>query len=422
MTGRLETVVIADDLTGAADTGVQFGAEGSALFLLPAETLSCKRPWMASASGICVYTHTRHRSPQAAANRLRPLARALSELRPRWVYKKVDSCMRGNLGAEIDVLLDEFGFDAALVAPALPSQGRTTVGGIHRVYGKPLTETEFAKDPVSPVTCSAIAGVLADQSRYPVGRIDVSDYGDPERLGHALQRERRRGCRLIACDALEQAHLDQAAELVELSRGGLLPVGSAGLAASLAKCLFPGSMPPLRQDRCGNRLLMVCGTGSRTTHRQLDALFDRYPGLDRVLEPDWLAAATDREHHQCAAELSDAWRGGALALRIRPARPRDAKTSPGRVVAALAELALEILVANSVDTLFLSGGDTADALRTAAGAEAIRLEGELLPGLVLGHWLGGVVAGLPVVTKAGAFGQGQTLIELYEQLCGETTS
>jgi D-threonate/D-erythronate kinase len=418
----LDTVVIADDLTGAADTGVQFGDDGSSVYLLPIETLSLERPWMASANTVCVYTNTRQSSAQTAADRVRLLARALPRLRPRWIYKKIDSCLRGNPGAEIDVLLDELGFDAALVAPALPAQGRTTIGGIHRVYGTPLAETEFANDPVTPVTQSAITGILASQSRYSIGRIDVGDYADPGQIQRAFQRERRRGCRLIACDAGEETHLDQVAELVVQSPGSLLPVGSAGLATSLVKHLSmaPMAVPP--QSQAFERLLMVCGTASQVTRRQLDALLDRYPGVQSELEPKWLAAATDRDRRRYAADLLDTWAAGALALRMRPLPPRSPDASPSRAVAGLAALALEIVRANPLDGLFLCGGDTAEAFRSASGAEAIRLEREMLPGLVLGRWLGGTVDGLPVVTKAGAFGDEKTLIALYERLSGGTTS
>ena len=47
------------------------------------------------------------------------MAQTLSGLRQKWIYKKVDSCLRGNSGAETDVLLDALRFDAALIAPAL---------------------------------------------------------------------------------------------------------------------------------------------------------------------------------------------------------------------------------------------------------------------------------------------------------------
>jgi uncharacterized protein YgbK (DUF1537 family) len=166
---------------------------------------------------------------------------------------------------------------------------------------------------------------------------------------------------------------------------------------------------------------MVCGTASQVTRKQLDTLFDRYPGVHRELGPEWLAAATSRDRRFCATDLLATWATGALALRIRPLPPQGPDVSPARAVAGLAALALEITRANPVDGLFLCGGDTAEAFRSASCTEAIRLEREVLPGLVLGRWLGGAVDGLPVVTKAGAFGNENTLIALFERLSGETT-
>jgi len=411
-----DVAVIADDLTGAADTGVQFAASGEPVYLVPAATLSLKRPWMAMASGISVYTASRDLSPPAAAERVRLVAQTLLGPRPRWIYKKIDSCLRGNLGAEVDALLDVLGFEATLVAPALPTQGRAMIGGIHRVYGTPLAQTQFANDPLTPVTCSSVVEILAHQSRYKIGRVGVDAYGDPGRLQRAVQGERERGCRLIVCDAAEQVHLDRIAALVVRDADRLLPVGSAGLATGLVGQLFPRRTvgPALAPGL--KRLLMVCGTGAQVTREQLDALLNEYPGVCHELGPEWLISASVRDRRRCAADLLAAWGSGVLALRVRPLLPADPAVDPKRVVAGLAALASEVMQAGPVDGLFLSGGETADALRHATGSEAIELQWEVLPGLVLGRWVGGIANGLPVVTKAGAFGNKQTLVALYEHL------
>ncbi len=422
MSPRLDAVVVADDLTGAADTGVLFGALGLPIYLLPMQNLPPAPDWTSSACGISLYTDTRQLSAQAAAKRLKRVVPLLSELNPRRIYKKIDSCLRGNPGAEIDVLLDVLGFDAALVAPALPSQGRSTIGSVHLVHGIPLAKTELARDPVTPVTCSKVTDVLLRQSRYPVGRIDVSEYSDPDRMQSALQRERRRGCRLIACDAANQIHLDQVAALVAASGGRLLPVGSAGLAASLVKQLRGRSMTETMPVPILKRLLMVCGTGSQVTRNQLDALSNRHPALRRKLEPQWLSVASRRDLRRRATELTGAWTEGLLALQMAPLSPKAPGVPPREAAAGLAKLALQIIRGQSADGIFLSGGETAHSFLCASGALAMRLEREILPGLVLGRWLGGAADGLPVVTKAGAFGDDRTLIALYERLCGETTS
>jgi D-threonate/D-erythronate kinase len=414
-----EAVVIADDLTGAADTGVQFAALGAPVYLMPLETLWLDRPWMSEAAGISTYTSSRQLPSRAAAERLRRVAPVLADLRPRRIYKKIDSCLRGNLGAEIDVLLDLLGLDAALIAPALPAQGRITVGGVQLVRGVPLAETEFAKDPIAPINSSVVAEILVCQSRHPVGGIRVDEYRDPDRLEAAVQRELGRGCRLIVCDAAEQAHLDQLAGLVVRSAGRLLPVGSAGLAASLAGQFFADpAVAPLSVPAV-DRLLLVCGTGSRVTRGQLDILFDRYPGTRAELKPEWLIAASPEDRHRRAGELLDAWTGGILALTIGLLPSEGLTVTPAQAAAGLAvltELASQIVRAGRADGLFLSGGETADAFLRASGGEAIALEQELLPGLVLGRLLGGPANDLPVVTKAGAFGEKRTLVALYERL------
>lgn len=422
MRRSLEAVVIADDLTGAADTGVQFSSIGSRVFLMPVESLTQERPWMDSAAGIAVYTDTRHRPAKEAAERLRCLARILPGLHPRFVYKKIDSCLRGNPGAEIDALLDATGLDAALVAPAFPSMGRTTVHGIHRVHGIPLADTEFAKDPVAPVTCSGVVDILASQSRHDVGRIDLDEYADLRRLRRAVRRERNGGCRLIVCDAATREHLDQVASLVAAGAGRLLPVGSAGLAASLVGRVACGGSPEHPGIHRIIRLLIVCGSGSPVTRRQVDALLDRHPVVRLELEPEWLAKSSLAGIRRRATELLDAWMTGVLALQIRPLPPGGPAVNPGRTIAGLAALALEIVRADGVDGIFLSGGETAEAFRVATGGEAIELEQEMVPGLVLGRWKGGAADGLPVITKAGAFGDEQVLIELYERFCGGSTA
>jgi uncharacterized protein YgbK (DUF1537 family) len=250
----------------------------------------------------------------------------------------------------------------------------------------------------------------------------LSDYGELGRLQRVVDREYRRGCRLIVCDAAEQSHLDQVAAILVHSAGRLLPVGSAGLATGLVKQLTSGRSAVTARKKSLRRLLLVCGTGSETSRRQVKALLNGYPGLVRELSPEWLAAATDPERHLWAAELTDAWTRGVLALQIQRVPDGGPSVRTGRAASGLARLALEIVRTNPVDGIFLSGGDTADAFRVASGGQAIRLEREVLPGVVQGSWVGGAVDGLPVVTKAGGFGRDRTLLALIDRLSGGETA
>src|SRR5437867_8466852 len=159
-------VVTADDLTGAADTGVQCARAG-----LPA------RVWLRDGSvgpGASVFdTDSRSLAPLRAAGRVGALARRLRADGFEHLYKKVDSTLRGNVGAETAALLAALGREFAVLAPAFPANGRTTVGGVQRVGGVPVHQTAIGQDPAHPMRFPTIAAALRSQSGLPVVEIGL---------------------------------------------------------------------------------------------------------------------------------------------------------------------------------------------------------------------------------------------------------
>ena len=236
----IQLAVIADDLTGAADTAIQFRHIGAPLLLVSHRHLSSLGLEYPGGT-LAVYTDSRQLSPAAAAARVRRAGLSVKELAPRVVYKKIDSCLRGNIGAEVDALLDSLGCEAAFIAPAFPAQGRTTRHDIHFVRGVPLAASEMARDPVSPIRDSRVSKLIALQSRYPVGRIDVAEFdGGLGRLQEATDNLLRQGRRLLVFDAASQQHLELIAGLTRDHFPRVLLAGSAGLALALAQRLPAG--------------------------------------------------------------------------------------------------------------------------------------------------------------------------------------
>jgi uncharacterized protein YgbK (DUF1537 family) len=85
----------------------------------------------------------------------------------------------------------------------------------------------------------------------------------------------------------------------------------------------------------------------------------------------------------------------------------------GRIISdRLGEIAKTILTAGWSGALILSGGDTALGVCRSLGATAIALCTELLPGVALGTLVGGPHADLPVITKAGSFGEEDVLCQI----------
>jgi len=162
---RAAHAVIADDLTGAGDAGVQFAAAGM-------RTRTLRGDWMpahlAGAEVVVVDTASRGLTAAEAYRRVRAAAERLQEAAVQLVYKKVDSTLRGPLGAEIDAVMDVCRPTMALVCPAYPAQGRTLVDGVLLVGGVPVAKTPAAADPQAPVQESHVPTLLTRQMRRPV--------------------------------------------------------------------------------------------------------------------------------------------------------------------------------------------------------------------------------------------------------------
>src|SRR5579862_6379720 len=116
---RPELGILADDLTGATDTGLQFAKCGR-------RTSVCLT-WPANpACDVLVYdADSRNRPVADARERAQAATRSLLGAGAKRLYKKIDSTGRGNLGAEIEAMLRVSSASSALVCPSFPQLGRT---------------------------------------------------------------------------------------------------------------------------------------------------------------------------------------------------------------------------------------------------------------------------------------------------------
>jgi uncharacterized protein YgbK (DUF1537 family) len=193
--------VIADDLTGACDSSVPFLGGGAVRVGIWPYV-----PVPEGLAAVAVSTESRDSPPEVGCRRA---AEAVGRLPGALAYRKLDSMLRGNPCADVEVLVGPG--RRALVAPALPGEGRVTVGGVQRW-------------PEGSADLTEIFGSLGD-------RVEILD---------------------ASCDA----DLDAAAGRV-LTEPGLVAAGSAGLAAALARALGLPPAPPGPRPGCRHPLAVV---------------------------------------------------------------------------------------------------------------------------------------------------------------------
>jgi D-threonate/D-erythronate kinase len=422
--------VIADDLTGAADTGVQFCPYFGMTILISYLRLS--PDFLSGISNVLsIFTNSRAIAPEEARDRLRRVASRVADLRPNWIYKKVDSCLRGNIGIETEAIMDTLGYEMSFIAPAFPAMGRTTVHDIHLLNDIPVSQTELARDPVTPVMESRLSRVVSSQCRYAVDHVDLSVVdGDENAFEAEIECRAKKNVRHLVFDAVTRQHLDRIASFVLRSGKKIILVGSAGLADSLGCRLTQGSSleEAATIPTAGGKYLLVCGTMSETVKHQLQMLQEKYSYDRLTISPNLLADPSRREKLRMRAQKAqsvlgrtnlivsiDTSSGESAAIDKKPQR-----RPPEAVAAGLGYFVARLLEGTTPAGLFLTGGDTADAVLSAVQAFGIRLSGEIVPGLPQGTIMGGFLDGLAVVTKAGTFGQRDTLVVLHETWKGKS--
>jgi D-threonate/D-erythronate kinase len=421
-------LIIADDLTGGADAGVQFAKRGLKTLLVPfrgkgAVPLLAARP---AQDVLVINTISRGLPPAEAFDILSGLLKGFDPKRFAILYKKIDSTLRGNIGSEIEAILRETDLPLCFLAPSYPEQGRVLVGGIMMVGGKPLALTETARDASSPVRESDVRKLLASQTSLSIGTIGMADVASgTAALRKVVEGEQKAGRRVIAFDAASRRDLATIAEVALSMEPVPLLAGSAGLAGEVAKIIVPG---PVRTGPEGQRtfrhVLTVAGSASAVTHAQLQRLRDG--GLPSFELPMDLVSGSGEtrgaERRKLARLLGSALAGGSAILRTSAERwtGNGGTPIPERITATIADVSAQALREAGIDAddlaLILTGGDTALAVLQLLGYEGIELEGELIEGIVQGSLRGGPWDGLTIITKAGAFGKEDALLKIMESL------
>lgn len=427
-------LLIADDLTGGADAGAQFAKRGLRTFLVslgPDGKLDLDK--FQHYDVLAINTDSRTLTPQQAFARVLGLLNPYQEVSFPIIYKKIDSTLRGNIGYEIDALLEKTNSALSFVAPSYPEQNRRLVGGILIVGEKPLALTEVARNTPSPVQESHVYKILQNQSRNSVGWIDLTHVASaPETLKKRIEEAEHQGHRIIIFDAVSRQDLANIAEVGFSFKKIPIWVGSAGLAEEVAKKIAPSDRAlslPFSGQRVFKHLLVVSGTASSVTRQQIQRIeqsgFPSYTISQKLLEENETIGKPERG--RLIENLSKALSRGKVILKTIPEllSPVPSKDTPihHKIVKTLADLAVSSMEGAKVDSyhlaLVLTGGETAQKVLNRLGNEGMEIEGELFGGIVKGVLVGGKWDGLTVITKAGAFGREDALEKIVTFLEGK---
>jgi uncharacterized protein YgbK (DUF1537 family) len=420
-------LLIADDLTGGADTGAQFAKRGfNTLLISFKEGLNIDFSQYRERDVLVVNTDSRGLSPDKAFGLVASLLKSYDEELFPVVYKKIDSTLRGNIGYETDAILRETNISVGFMTPSFPEQERTVVDGVLMVWGKPL-------DAAAPVRESCVYKLVEQQSRHKVGWIDLTHVASGSKeLREAVKREQEKGNRILIFDALHRSDLTHIADVAFGMDEKPLFIGSAGLAEEVAKKLSPSrgetvSHVPQRRAKSFNHIFIVSGSASSVNHEQLKRV-EQSRGIPSFQLSKLLLMTEEegrqRQENNLSSSIASSLAQGHAIFRVCPERllSRDSGDTPIHleIPKRLGHIGLAVLEKSNVDirdlAVIVTGGDTAMSFFHLLGAGGVEIGGEILKGIVMGHLIGGKWNGLTVITKAGAFGRENALEEIMDIL------
>ncbi len=449
---RVTVGIIADDLTGAGDSAVQFAQAGWQASLALTDSIAVNPGGV-----IAIVTDARAQPLEAA--RL-ATGSAVATLRAAGIdrlFVKIDSTMRGSVEAQIRGALG--GWEVvhslglprakagtqrgarekpfAIVCPAYPGMGRTLQLGHLLVNGVKVELTSVGRDPVTPVHTSLVSALIPDSTNLSIGEDDATALA--ERIAAVVAS----GNEIVTVDAATDTELELIAKAIVLLGQAAIPVGSAGLAIAMSRLWASGTetasssttntataRATRRTDADADRVLVVVSSlhdVSREQHDHLETADLGEPArtlaptltdlADEASTAAWITAEFARRSDlpRVVVILSPAERADLTEIDQNP-------TTAIRVAAGMAELTASVLKQTAISALVLMGGEGARAVLERVGAEAIRVTGAIREGIPAGVIEGGLLDGLAVVTKAGGFGGRSTLTDLIPELLASTSS
>ena len=390
----LRLLIIADDFTGALDTGVQFSSRGA-----KTKVITDSEYDFSHAEGLDVLifdAETRHLTPKSAYKIVNGFVKRADAFKIPYIYKKTDSGLRGNIGSELAGAMDALKVNSMSFIPAFPAMKRTTKNNIHYIDGVPVSESMFGKDPFEPVKNSDVNLIIAEQTdKKGIKIFDAETDSDMKKIAESLGYE---GLRLTA--------------------------GCAGFAGVLADVLgFNGTCSKIPE--MPEKFFLICGSVNPVTINQMNYAekkdFKRfYLSVEEKLNPKWPGSLECEK----AAEkiLKEIQNSHAILDANDPAE--ELKTQEYiqnhklnmeevriRISKSITSAAKSLLDNGLEARLMCVGGDTLLALMKYVGVNELAPISEISKGVVLTSFIYNN-KNYYIMTKSGGFGDEDLLVKI----------
>lgn len=331
-------IVIADDFTGAAEIG-GIGIRHGLRVVIQTQV----QEFQSSADLLVIVAHTRAMGAHEAGQKIREISTDLKKLNPDFIFKKIDSALRGHVLNEVKAQMDAFQLKKALIVAGNPSLGRVIRNGKYFVNDIPLDKTEFANDAHFPAKSSDVLEVLDPKGEYGLVNLESTD-GFPS-VG------------MVAGDVTSDADLREWARITPKEE--ILFAGASGFFDALLSSMDFAIIPGKSAFPFGNRILFVEGTSFPKREDFMKKLQAQGVHFSNMPEGVYLNKDYDPEKlRKWADEIVDAFQEHNVYITMRHCGSNEPGLSQ-RLCETLGNLVWQVAARCEMDELLIEGGDTA---------------------------------------------------------------
>lgn len=423
----LKIVIIADDLTGANDTGAIMAQDG---FKVGTILKTSDMDKFSDFDVLAISTNSRGIPAADAYERVKNAANLFENKDELFFSKRIDSTLRGNIGAEIDSIIETLGEETiAVVVASFPRSGRVSVGDHLLVHGVPLERTEVAKDPTAPVKSSKVTEIVEIQSKYSVGYIPLSTV---LKSADAIKKEvlkKAENNRIVVIDAQTVEDIDNIAKGCIASELKFAAIDPGTFTAAVAKFRYK------KEDaKDSGKILCGIGSASNLTREQVNFLQAKSkPLVVKTNTIDFLNEnlkekeinrvvneVLDKEGNHSVLVVTTTTDGNDVLdfFEIQNKYNLNKKQCANIITDAIATIIYRITekLGNKIGGIYTSGGDVSEDFCTKIGAAGFDVKDEVIPLAIYNRIIGGVFDGMPMVTKGGLVGDKETLAVCVDYL------
>ncbi|MDL2295523.1 four-carbon acid sugar kinase family protein [Lachnospiraceae bacterium OttesenSCG-928-E19] len=415
----VKLLILADDFTGALDTGVQFAKRGVETQVFTDRKLN-KDTVSKTAEVLVIDLETRPLSKEAAYQVVATVVKTAKEMGIPVIFKKTDSALRGNIGAELEAVLEASNEKKLFFIPAFPDVNRITKEGIHYIDGELLENSAFREACFDLIQGSYVPDIIKQQTDCCVEVIGTEETFPTQ---DSVQNT------IYVFDAERTEHMKQ--RIREMKEAGQLTVlaGCAGLANCLAEALDL-QHHHTQAYRKSDGLYMACGSLNPITREQVLKAEEKgasliHLTLEQKLNPSFYDTKEGTEFlarlkgicEERKLVIADTFDEGDSQTTIEYAREKGLDIENVRYIISECHgrIVKELILHGLNYTILMTGGDTLMGFMNQIGCNQLHPICEMGQGAVLSqlHWEGKEVQ---VISKSGGYGEPEIITNILQMI------